>query len=128
VRQDALAEQAIGDGDDAAHGGVRAAQFLHADAVGDVVTAEAAVLLRDGQAEEPQLAELADDRGIDGLAAVPLSPVRDYLLVEELAGSLLEPELVFGQGKVHAAASLVIPVLTPVTVPIMTATTRTRVA
>ncbi len=69
---------------------VGAAELLHADAVGDVVAAEAAVLLGDGEPEEAELAELGDDRRVDGLAAVPLGAVGHDLLVEEVARQLLE--------------------------------------
>ena len=69
--------------------------------VGDVVAAEAAVLLGDGQPEEADLGHLRDDPEVDRLVAVPLLPVRHRLLLEEVAGERPEGALFFGQRQVH---------------------------
>ena len=99
--QDRLADQAAADRHDAAQRGVGAAELLHGQRVGDVVAAEAAVLLGDGQAEEADLGHLGHDREVDGLVAVPPGAVRDRLLVEEGARQVAEGLLLVGEGEVH---------------------------
>ena len=51
-----------------------------------MVAARTAVLLRDGQPEEAQVAEAFDDRPVDRLAPVPLGGVRGDLGGDELGG------------------------------------------
>ena len=99
--RDGLGDQAERDGDDAAHGGVAAAQLLGDQAVRQVVAAGAAVLLADGQAEEAERAELLDDAAVDALGAVPGDRVRGDLPVGELPGQRLYGGLLLGQLKVH---------------------------
>ena len=99
--QHRLAEEPVGDRHDAAQRGVGAAELLHAEHVGEVVAAEAAVLLRDGEPEEPDLGHLGDDVEVDGLVAVPLRAVRDRLAVEEVAGQVAEGLLLLVEGQVH---------------------------
>ena len=72
VRGDGLADQAERDRDQAAHGRVAAPQLLEHEAVGDVVAAAAAHLLRDRQPEQAEVAESPDDVAVDRLAPVPL--------------------------------------------------------
>src|SRR5690606_359640 len=85
-RDDGLGDQAEGDGDDAAHGGVATAQLLGDQAVREMVPAGAAVLLVDRQPEEADLAELPDDGPVDLLGAVPGGGVRHDLALDEVPG------------------------------------------
>lgn len=96
--RDGLGHQPEGDGDDAAHRGVAAAQLLGHQDVGEVVTAGTAVLLRDGEPEKAQVAEFPDDAAVDLLRAVPGGGVRHDLAVGEVPGeppyrALLRAEL-----------------------------------
>lgn len=98
---DGLGDQAEGDGDDAAHGGVAAAQFLGDERVGEVVAAGAAVLLGDGEAEEAQVAEFLHDGPVDALGAVPVGGVRGDLAVGERAGEAARGFLLLAELQVH---------------------------
>ena len=99
--QDRLADQSAADRHDAAQRGVGPAELLHGEGVGDVVAAEAAVLLGDGQAEEADLGHLGHDREVDGLVAVPPRAVRDRLASRKSARQVAEGLLLVGQGEVH---------------------------
>src|SRR5690606_3835405 len=101
---DGLGDQPQGDGDDAAHRGVAAAQFLGHQAVGEVVAAGTAVLLVDGQAQEPQVAQLLDDAAVDLLGAVPGGGVRDDLALHEVPGQPADGALLLAELQVHAGS------------------------
>ena len=59
-------------------------------AVVEVVTTGAAVLLGDGQPEKAQVTELADDADVHRFSAVPLGRVRHDLALDELARNRAE--------------------------------------
>ena len=99
--QHGLAEQPVRDRHDPAQRGVCAAELLHAEHVGQVVATEAAVLLGDGEPEEPDLRHLRDDREVDLLVAVPLGAVRHRLAVEEVPREVAERPLLVVQAQVH---------------------------
>lgn len=96
-----LGDQAEGDGDDAAHGGVAAAEFLGDEAVREVVAARTAVLLRDGEPEEADGAELLDDRPVGLLGAVPRDGVRGDLACDEVLGEPPYGFLLLAQFQIH---------------------------
>ena len=99
---DGLAVEAVRDGDDAAHVRVGAADLLDDERVRDHVEPHAAVLLGQRRGEEAELGELADDRPVDRLGAVPLGRVRRDLGVAEVARGLADQLLLVGEREVHA--------------------------
>ena len=101
--EDRLADQAVGHRHDPAQGGVGSAELLHAEHVGEVVAAEPAVLLGDGQPEETDLRHLRDDLEVDRLAPVPLGAVRHRLAVEERASQVAERLLLVTEAQVHVS-------------------------
>jgi len=103
VDEDRLCHQAERHRHDAAHRRVAAAQLLHHQAVRQVVTARAAVLLGDRHAEEPELGQLRDDAQVDRLDPVPLRRVRRHLAIDELRGELPHRDLLVGQLEVHGS-------------------------
>lgn len=62
-----------------------------------MVTAAAAVLLVDRQAEEADVAELLDDRAVDLLGAVPRDDVRGDLALHEVPGELPDGGLLLAE-------------------------------
>src|SRR2546430_2539052 len=76
-------------------------QFLHEEHERDVVHARAAVLLRHGSPEEPQLGHLRVEGPRDLAFLFPQSHVGDELSVDELAGGLLDEFLLLSEPKVH---------------------------
>ena len=105
VAEDRLADQAHRHRDDAAHRRVGPAELLHAKAVGDVVAADAAVLLGDRQAKEAQLRQLRQDRCVHLLGTVPGRAMGHDLVVKEFAGQRPERLLLLVQGQVHQISS-----------------------
>src|SRR5256885_4072485 len=77
------------------------AQFLHQEHEGDVVHARAAVLLRDGGPEEPEVGHLRVESPRNLAFLFPLPHVWDELRVDELAGRLLNELLLVREPKVH---------------------------
>ena len=73
-----------------------------ASAYGDRVAAGAAVLLRDRQAHQPELAELGDELVREARLAVELLGDRRHLLARELAHGVADELLLLGQIEVHA--------------------------
>ena len=68
-----------------------------------MVPARAAVLLGHGQAEEPDLAELADDRPVDLLGPVPVAHVGHDLTVDEVPRQLTQGGLLIAERQIHAS-------------------------
>ena len=89
------------DADRHADAGVRARDLLEDEDVGEEVRARAAVLLRDADAHQPQLGELAEDLLREVVLAVPLGRVRLDLGRGELARERLNLPLVRGELEVH---------------------------
>ena len=75
----------------------------HAQAGEVAVLARAAVLLRSGQAHQPQAAHLLDDVGGEVVVLVPLRGVRRDLGLGELANAAAELLVLAGQLERHAA-------------------------
>src|SRR5690606_31336772 len=72
------------------------------------VATDPAVLLGDRQAEEAELTELGDDAGVDRLGPVPRLPVRHDLVLEEVAGGLLERPLVLVEAEINHDCGLLL--------------------
>ena len=63
----------------------------------------AAVLLRDHDAEQPELGHALDDAHVEEVVDVVLDRVRQDALVDEAANGLLNVALLVGQIEVHGA-------------------------
>ena len=100
--RDRLAEQAVRDGDDAAHGRVRAAELLAEKAVRDRVEPAAAELLGQAGGEEPRLRQRRDERARQLLRLVPRPRVRHELALAELARRGANQLLLRCEREVHA--------------------------
>ena len=77
-------------------------QLLDRERVGDGVAAGAAVLLRDRQAHQPELAELGDELVREARLAVELLGHRRHLLPRELAHGVADELLLLREIEVHA--------------------------
>ncbi len=77
--------------------GIDTLDFARDQAVGDVVQAGAAVLFRDGRAEQAQFAHLAEDRGVHGLVAEGIEDARLQLVLAVGGGRVAHHALFVGQ-------------------------------
>src|SRR5207247_7380624 len=85
-----------------AHRRIRATDLLGDDRVADVVDAHAAVLLRDGSAEESDRRHLPQNVGREFLGAIALARARRDLAVGEVAREFADRFLLGGEVEVHA--------------------------
>ena len=84
------------------HRRVHARELLDRDRVGQRVAPAAAVLLRERDAHQPELAELLDDRVRERLRAVQLLRDRRHLALGEVAHRAADQLVVVGEIEVHA--------------------------
>jgi hypothetical protein len=82
-------------------GRVDAGQLLQGEAEGEVVAAHAAVLLRDGQAEQPHRAHLRDDLVGELLALVELADDGGDLLAREVLDGGAQRLVLLAEVKIH---------------------------
>ena len=80
-----------------AEAGIDALQFARDQAVADVVEAGAAVFLRDGRAEQPELAHFAEDRRIGVAVVVGGDDAGEQLLLRIVARGVAHHALLGGQ-------------------------------
>src|SRR5258708_7931909 len=85
--------------------------LLERDQIGQCIEPEPLVLLRDHHPEEPQLAELRDQRWLEIRVAIPGLGVWRKLLAREVPCNTLDVALVFGErsespGHLEAASSV----------------------
>ena len=83
--------------------GVDVLQLLAGEGEGDVVEPGAAILLRDGKAEDAELAHLAQHLGVELALGIPLLDVWRDLARGELAHRVANLNLLGSQGEVHRA-------------------------
>lgn len=96
VGEDGVHDEGALDGDEAAEAGVAAFEFLHNEAVFDVVEAGAAVAFEVGS-EEAEAGEFGDEFGGKASVTVGVADEGEDAIVDELPGGLADEEFVGGE-------------------------------
>ena len=102
---DRLADEAVVHRDDPPDRRVGPAELLHHEAVRDRVEPHSTVRLGERSAQEADLGELADDRPVHLLRAVPLTRVRQHLALDERTGRAADQVLLVAGREVHGPVS-----------------------